>query len=203
LGTAQTIAMTNPVLIGLAVCSHDATLTTTAAFSNVSTAGTVSGSWQAVAIGVAQAVAIVPGLSRSGLTVGTGLALGVPKREVFEFSLLLSVPAVLGASIVEAHAGRIGGEPSVIIAAGVTALADREAMLIVFGNLIDNAIKYTPEAGHVAFPFTVPDFRFRMELLGSVTDPVADVLVKGNRDTFAVQRWVDVSGPKGGVTWAT
>jgi hypothetical protein len=59
------------------------------------------------------------------------------------------------------------------------------------------------EAGHVAFPFAIPEFRFRMELLGSVTDPVADVLVKGNRDTFAVQRWVDVSGPKGGVTWAT
>jgi hypothetical protein len=53
LGTAQTIAMANPVLIGLAVCSHDATLTTTAAFSNVSTTGTVTGSWQAVAIGAA------------------------------------------------------------------------------------------------------------------------------------------------------
>jgi len=59
------------------------------------------------------------------------------------------------------------------------------------------------EAGHVAFPLAIPGFRFRMELLGAVTDPVADVLVKGNRDTFAVQRWVDVSGPKGGVTWAT
>lgn len=59
------------------------------------------------------------------------------------------------------------------------------------------------EAAHVAFPLAVPDFRFRMELLGAVTDPVADVLVKGNRDTFAVQRWVDVSGPTGGVTWAT
>ncbi|GEM_PF-3080520 len=59
------------------------------------------------------------------------------------------------------------------------------------------------EAGHVAFPLAIPDFRFRMELLGAVSDPVADVDLKGNRDTFAVQRWVDVSGPKGGVTWAT
>jgi hypothetical protein len=42
-----------------------------------------------------------------------------------------------------------------------------------------------------------------MELLGAVPDRVADVLVKGNRDTFAMQRWVDVSGPAGGVTWAT
>jgi hypothetical protein len=51
LGTAQTIVMTNPVLIGLALCSHDPALTTVAEFSNVSTAGNVTGSWQAVAIG--------------------------------------------------------------------------------------------------------------------------------------------------------
>ena len=53
LGTAQTITMTNPVLIGLALCSHDATLTTVAAFSNVSTTGTVTGAWQSLAIGMA------------------------------------------------------------------------------------------------------------------------------------------------------
>jgi hypothetical protein len=51
LGAAQTIVMTNPVLIGLAVCSHDAALTTVAEFSNVSTTGNVTGSWQAAAIG--------------------------------------------------------------------------------------------------------------------------------------------------------
>ncbi len=55
LGTAQTIVMTNPVLIGLAVCSHDATLTTAATFSNVSTTGTVTGSWQSAAIGATMA----------------------------------------------------------------------------------------------------------------------------------------------------
>ena len=51
----QTINMTaGPVYIGLAVTSHNATATTTAAFSNVSTTGTVTGSWQVRAIGVAQ-----------------------------------------------------------------------------------------------------------------------------------------------------
>jgi hypothetical protein len=53
LGTAQTITMTNPVLIGLAVTSHDAALTTVAEFSNVSITGTVTGAWQAAAIGAA------------------------------------------------------------------------------------------------------------------------------------------------------
>ncbi len=52
LGTAQTINMTNPVLIGFALCSHDATLTTAAQFSNMSMTGTISGSWQVAAIGM-------------------------------------------------------------------------------------------------------------------------------------------------------
>jgi hypothetical protein len=54
LGTAQTITMTGPVLIGLALCSHSATVATGAEFSNVSFAGNVTGTWQVAEIGVAQ-----------------------------------------------------------------------------------------------------------------------------------------------------
>ncbi|HON90200.1 MAG TPA: discoidin domain-containing protein [Sedimentisphaerales bacterium] len=54
LGTAQTIPMTGPVLIGLALCSHDAAVATAAEFSNVSTTGNVTGSWQVAEIGAAQ-----------------------------------------------------------------------------------------------------------------------------------------------------
>jgi regulation of enolase protein 1 (concanavalin A-like superfamily) len=54
LGTQQTIAMTNPVLIGLAVTSHDAAIATSAAFSNVSTTGNVTGAWQIAEIGATQ-----------------------------------------------------------------------------------------------------------------------------------------------------
>jgi hypothetical protein len=51
----QTINMTTgAVYIGLAVTSHNATATTTAVFSNVSTTGSVTGAWQVQAIGVAQ-----------------------------------------------------------------------------------------------------------------------------------------------------
>jgi hypothetical protein len=51
----QTINMTaGPVYLGLAVTSHNATATTTAVFSNISTTGNVTGSWQVQAIGVAQ-----------------------------------------------------------------------------------------------------------------------------------------------------
>jgi undecaprenyl-diphosphatase len=52
---------------------------------------------QALAIGVAQGVALIPGLSRSGLTIAMALMLGVRREKAFKFSFLLSVPAVIGA----------------------------------------------------------------------------------------------------------
>jgi undecaprenyl-diphosphatase len=55
----------------------------------------------AVAIGVAQAVAIVPGISRSGATIGTGLARAVTREASARFAFLLAIPALAGASVVE------------------------------------------------------------------------------------------------------
>ncbi len=55
------------------------------------------GYFEALAIGVAQGIAIIPGLSRSGLTIATALMLGVRREEAFKFSFLLSMPAVFGA----------------------------------------------------------------------------------------------------------
>jgi undecaprenyl-diphosphatase len=50
-------------------------------------------------IGIAQALAILPGLSRSGATVSTGLLFGLDKEKAIKFSFLLSIPAILGANI--------------------------------------------------------------------------------------------------------
>jgi undecaprenyl-diphosphatase len=52
-------------------------------------------------IGVAQGIALIPGVSRSGITIATGLISGVKKEEAFKFSFLLSIPAVIGALILE------------------------------------------------------------------------------------------------------
>jgi undecaprenyl-diphosphatase len=57
---------------------------------------------QALAIGVAQAVAILPGVSRSGATVATGAWLGVDVLKMAEFSFLMSVPAIAGAAVLQA-----------------------------------------------------------------------------------------------------
>jgi undecaprenyl-diphosphatase len=81
------------------------------------------GPGRSLLIGIAQAFAIIPGISRSGFTVGAGLASGVERREAFEFSLLLSLPAILGASVLELAGGRLGGNPLVILAAALPAFA--------------------------------------------------------------------------------
>ena len=57
----------------------------------------------AVIIGLAQAVAIIPGLSRSGTTISVGLARGLSGTFAVRFSLLLSIPAVFGATIVSLY----------------------------------------------------------------------------------------------------
>ena len=52
-------------------------------------------------IGMAQMLAILPGISRSGSTISTALYLGIPRKEAARFSFLLAVPAILGATILE------------------------------------------------------------------------------------------------------
>jgi undecaprenyl-diphosphatase len=57
--------------------------------------------FQAFLIGVAQAFAILPGISRSGSTIVTGLWLGIPRNLAARFSFLLSAPVIFGASILK------------------------------------------------------------------------------------------------------
>ncbi len=54
-------------------------------------------------VGAAQGVAIIPGLSRSGLTISAGLFRGVERRTIAAFSFLLAVPAIIGAALLESR----------------------------------------------------------------------------------------------------
>ena len=94
---------------------------------------------RSIIIGIAQAVAIIPGLSRSGLTVGSGLLTGARKEETFEFSLLLSLPAIVGASAIELLSGRMGGSPVLILAAAVPAfIGGYFAISLLFRAIVRN-----------------------------------------------------------------
>jgi undecaprenyl-diphosphatase len=57
--------------------------------------------FDAFLIGIAQGVAIIPGISRSGATISTGLFCGLDRELSGKFSFLLSIPAILGATLLE------------------------------------------------------------------------------------------------------
>lgn len=57
--------------------------------------------WNALIIGCAQAVAVLPGLSRSGTTIATGLLCGVRKEDVAKFSFLMVLVPILGDALLE------------------------------------------------------------------------------------------------------
>jgi undecaprenyl-diphosphatase len=60
------------------------------------------GLFAALLMGIAQGVSVLPGLSRTGSTLAVALFLGVKPERAFELSLSMSVPAVLGAMLLEA-----------------------------------------------------------------------------------------------------
>ena len=60
-------------------------------------------------IGLAQAAATMPGLSRSGTTIATGLLLGNRKDEMAQFSFLMVLPPILGNALLDLMKGDFGG----------------------------------------------------------------------------------------------
>jgi undecaprenyl-diphosphatase len=59
--------------------------------------------WQALALGVAQGMAITPGISRSGTTIAVALFLGLSREYAARFSFLMSIPAILGAFVLKSR----------------------------------------------------------------------------------------------------
>ena len=75
-------------------------------------------------IGIAQAIAILPGISRSGATIATGMLLGSKKSDIAKFSFLMALVPIIGANIVEALSGDFaaaGGTSFAVIFAGFIA----------------------------------------------------------------------------------
>lgn len=77
----------------------------------------------ALLIGIAQALAIVPGVSRSGITISAGLFMGLKREEAARFSFLLSTPLIAGATLL--HSGKAffgqADHDLMLFAAGLTA----------------------------------------------------------------------------------
>jgi undecaprenyl-diphosphatase len=97
----------------------------------------------AILIGIAQGIAIIPGISRSGATISTGLFCGLDRELSGRFSFLLSIPAILGATLLEFRGVDSGQEIWTIligtsIAFGVGILALTFLMKIIKIGKISN-----------------------------------------------------------------
>lgn len=64
--------------------------------------------WQAFVVGLGQAFAVVPGLSRSGTTISTGLICGVKREVMAQFSFLMVLVPILGETFLEIVGGEFG-----------------------------------------------------------------------------------------------
>ena len=65
--------------------------------------------WQAFVVGLGQALAVVPGLSRSGTTISTGLLCGVRRDVMAQFSFLMVLVPILGESFLQLVGGEVSG----------------------------------------------------------------------------------------------
>lgn len=78
------------------------------------------GWWDALIIGIAQAFAVMPGLSRSGTTISTGLMLGVRKSSMAQFSFLMVLIPILGEAFLQLIGGDFAASTSGISALSLT-----------------------------------------------------------------------------------
>jgi undecaprenyl-diphosphatase len=85
--------------------------------------------WEALAIGTAQAAALVPGVSRSGATLTVALLLGLRRPDAARFVFLMSLPAVLAAA---------GKETLDVVTAGI----DIPALMFVVGLVVSAVVGY-------------------------------------------------------------
>lgn len=113
---------------------------------------------KALLIGVAQSIAILPGISRSGSTIATSLWIGLPRAEAARFSFLLSIPAIGGALVLQLLGGGLDERSDMgllalaaLAAFGVGLLAIRWTALAVVQSHFWKFSIYCVIAGLVAF----------------------------------------------------
>lgn len=93
--------------------------------------------WMAVFVGFAQGIAVLPGASRSGLTIATAMLLGARGSDAFRFSFLISVPAIIGAAVFEsATSNGLGSLGSTAWVGGATALVTGYLALVILRRIV-------------------------------------------------------------------
>jgi undecaprenyl-diphosphatase len=107
-------------------------------------------------IGFFQGIAVLPGVSRSGSTIAAGLLMKIPAEKAVEYSFILSIPAILGALVLETAKGSMGSIDLSIAVAGFIASFAASVVSLKFLVLL---IKKT-----VLYPFAIYLFIMAMVL---------------------------------------
>ncbi len=91
---------------------------------------------RAIIVGLSQAVAVIPGISRSGATIASGLLSGMDREDAARFSFLLALPAIFGGAFLDFREAVAMGEPVLSLAgllgAAVAFLTGLVALSLVF-----------------------------------------------------------------------
>ena len=109
----------SPVLIGAALILTGFVLFSTKFFSGKRKPAFPD----AIIMGIAQGIAVAPGISRSGWTISAGLARGLEKEKAADFSFMLSIPALIGATLLEGRNIAFAGIDWGVVAVGVLVAA--------------------------------------------------------------------------------
>ncbi|MEM6997021.1 MAG: undecaprenyl-diphosphate phosphatase [Myxococcota bacterium] len=114
----------------------------------------------AAGVGLAQLLAVVPGISRSGSTIAAGLAIGLDREQAARFSFLISIPAIAGATVLEGlkviRAPSAGDIPWAAYALGfatsfvVGLVCLRWLLVLVRGGKITGFVVYLAIVGSIA-----------------------------------------------------
>jgi len=116
----------SPAFVGYMLVLNGAWLFTAWYFASKKRTGKKIGPVSSFLVGVAQGVAVIPGISRSGATISTALISGIDGESAVKFSFLLSIPAILGASVLKfASIGKSisAGSAPQFLAGALTAMA--------------------------------------------------------------------------------
>ena len=91
---------------------------------------------KAFLIGIAQALAIVPGISRSGATISSGVLLGLDEKHAMKFAFLMAIPVIFGANILVIGNNTL--PPEMIWAALVSFVVGLLSIHVVFKYILTN-----------------------------------------------------------------
>ncbi|HSV55536.1 MAG TPA: undecaprenyl-diphosphate phosphatase [Magnetospirillaceae bacterium] len=134
LGMERWLAVDSPRTISALFLVTAVLLLASSRFRGVRTYGRF-GAVRGALIGLAQGIGVLPGISRSGITISAGLAAGLDRGTAGEFSFLLAIPAILGAFLLELrNAAELGREVGALpLAVGFTAAfaAGTAALLVL------------------------------------------------------------------------